>query len=132
MKTVFAIVLSLCTAASLAHAQSTARPAPKDAIPVDTLPPPPDITTNAGGKGKDAPRDIAKLDASPETKVTTTKRGDDRVEEFRFRGKLYKTKVTPVKGPAYYLVDTKGDGSFVRMDGPDLKMTVPMWILLEW
>jgi hypothetical protein len=122
----------LCVAMLLvavpAFAQSTARPKPKDLETVETNVTPSDAKPAA----KEVPKDIAKLDTSPDTKVTTSKRGDERIEEYRFKGKLYKTKVTPARGPAYYLIDTKGDGSFVRVDGPDIKMSVPMWILLEW
>ncbi len=108
-----------------ALAQSVARPKPAGLEPVADVPPPPEIKA-------DSAKEIAKLDTSPDTKVTVTKRGDERIEEFRFKGKHYKSKVTPAKGPSYYLVDPKGDGSFVRHDGPDLKMAVPMWVLLEW
>lgn len=126
MQKIFLIVLLLMVVP--AFAQSTARPKPKDLETVETNVTPSESKPVA----KDTPKDIAKLDTSPDTKVTTSKRGEERIEEYRFKGKLYKTKITPARGPAYYLIDTKGDGSFVRVDGPDLKMNVPMWILLEW
>lgn len=122
----FLIVLLLVVVP--AFAQSPARPKPKDLETVETNVTP----SESKAPAKDVSKDIAKLDTSPDTKVTTSKRGDERIEEYRFKGKLYKTKITPARGPAYYLIDTKGDGSFVRVDGPDLKMNVPMWILLEW
>jgi opacity protein-like surface antigen len=125
-----AMLVMLCIAIP-AFAQSAARPKPKDVVPLEA-PPPPDIKGDATFDAKTAGKDIAKLDASPDTKVTVKNRGDERIEEYRFKGRHYKTKVTPAKGPAYYLIDTKGDGSFSRVDGPDIKMNVPMWILLEW
>lgn len=58
---------------------------------------------------------------------------DDRtIEEYRVNGQLYMIKVIPVAGPAYYLMDTDGDGSLEttrnELDNP----AVPNWILLEW
>lgn len=108
-----------------APAPSKEHPKPKDLQPVDdapaliSAPPPPQIKDN---------RD----DPTLEAKVTTVKKGTDTVEEYRVNGKLYKMRVVPASGPAYILVDAKGDGSFARVDGPDLKMAVPTWVLFEW
>jgi hypothetical protein len=69
-------------------------------------------------------------DASLEPQVTIRKRGEDRVEEYRLNGKLYMIKVTPPHGTPYYLVDPKGDGGFVRQEGPTGKaLSVPMWVI---
>jgi len=103
-----------------APAPSKEHPKPKNLQPVDDLsapaPPPPQV----------------KDDPTLEAKVTTVKKGTDTVEEYRINGKLYKMRVVPATGPAYILVDAKGDGSFARVDGPDLKMAVPTWVLFEW
>ena len=69
---------------------------------------------------------------SLEGKVTIVKKGSDTVEEYRLNGKLYKMRVVPAKGPAYFLVDPKGDGNFSRVEGPAPKIAVPTWVLIEW
>lgn len=61
--------------------------------------------------------------------VTITKRGEDQAEEFRMNGKLYMVKVTPSHGVPYYLVDTRGDGVFSRMESLDSGLRVPMWVI---
>ena len=59
-------------------------------------------------------------------------RGTDSIDEYRIGGRLYKQRVQPASGPAYYLIDEKGEGKFTRVDGPDLKTAIPMWVLLTW
>ena len=61
--------------------------------------------------------------------VTITKRGEDKVEEFRMSGKLYMLKVTPPHGVSYYLIDNTGDGKWSRQDSRDSGLRVPMWVL---
>lgn len=70
-------------------------------------------------------------DETFEPEVTILKRGEDTVEEFRIRGRLYMVKVTPPHGVPYYLVDTKGDGVMVRQ-GASTNLSVPMWVLKSW
>ncbi len=75
----------------------------------------------------------AKKDALPEdVKVTVFKKDGVTFEEYRLRGKHTKTRVTPAAGPSYILVDLKGDGNFVRADGPETKGATAMWTILEW
>mgnify|MGYP001579261256 CR=1 FL=1 len=64
-----------------------------------------------------------------EPQVTITKRGEDKVEEFRMSGKLYMLKVTPPHGVPYYLLDNSGDGQWVRQDSKDAGLRVPMWVI---
>jgi uncharacterized protein DUF2782 len=71
-------------------------------------------------------------DEVEEPQVTITRRGEDRVEEYRLHGKLYMVKVTPPHGVPYYLTDPVGDGNFVRQDGPGSPMAVPMWVIKSW
>lgn len=70
-------------------------------------------------------------DAALEPQVTIRKKGEDKVEEFRMNGKLYMIKVTPPHGTPYYLIDPKGDGSFVRQEltGSEKTFAVPMWVI---
>ncbi|MBC8095821.1 MAG: DUF2782 domain-containing protein [Akkermansiaceae bacterium] len=116
-------LLVLCFSVSLcgpAFAQSQARPLPKDAKVIEDLSAPPQVRDSKEPKDK------------PEPTVTTRKDAGVTISEYRIRGKLYQQKVQPESGPAYYLIDEKGDGKFARVDGPDLKFAVPMWVLLEW
>ncbi len=113
----FATIATLATGAS---AQSTERAKPKDAVPVEDAP--------VASKELIPPKEKATL----ESKVTTVKKGADTVDEYRMNGKLFKMRITPAKGPSYFLVDPKGDGNFIRADGPEQKIATPTWVLLEW
>jgi hypothetical protein len=71
-------------------------------------------------------------DSSLEPQVTIKKRGEDKVEEYRIRGKLYMIKVTPPHGKAYYLIDSRGDGTFARQESLDSGLRVPLWVIKEF
>ncbi|MBI4754807.1 MAG: DUF2782 domain-containing protein [Betaproteobacteria bacterium] len=71
-------------------------------------------------------------DSALEPQVTIIKRGEDVVQEYRIRGKLYMIKVTPPHGVPYYLVDSKGDGSFTRQEPTDTGLRVPMWVIKQF
>lgn len=100
-----------------ALAQSQARPRPKDVRVIEDPAAPPQVKDDKN---------------APEPRITTRQSGSDTIYEYRIRGKLYQQKIQPAKGPAYYLVDDKGEGKFTRVDGPEPKISVPMWVLLEW
>ena len=70
-------------------------------------------------------------DTVDEPQVTIRKRGEDKVEEYRMNGRLYMVKVTPPHGKPYYLVDRKGNGSFVQEETAvgDKGISVPMWVI---
>jgi hypothetical protein len=51
----------------------------------------------------------------------------DKVEEIRDGGRIVMLKVTPPGGRPYYLVDTTGNGNWMRRDGLDDGVRVPMW-----
>ncbi|HNQ03092.1 MAG TPA: DUF2782 domain-containing protein [Thiobacillaceae bacterium] len=72
------------------------------------------------------------LDPDLEPQVTITRRGEDKVEEFRIKGRLYMIKVTPPHGRSYYLIDTRGDGQMRRYDDLSPNFMVPMWLILEF
>ncbi|MEQ1517929.1 MAG: DUF2782 domain-containing protein [Usitatibacteraceae bacterium] len=115
-------ILVASTLAVPVYAQSQARPRPKDAKPIEDVLPPPQVQETKETKIADA-RDL---------KVTTRVSGTDTIEEYRLGGKLYKQRIQPANGPAYILIDEKGEGKFVRVDGPDAKISVPMWVLFTW
>ncbi|MCB1874977.1 MAG: DUF2782 domain-containing protein [Chromatiales bacterium] len=68
-----------------------------------------------------------------EPDVTIIDTGRERIEEYRLNGQLYMVKVKPYVGPAYYFVDTDGDGYLeTRKKGLGDEMTVQQWILFSW
>lgn len=110
-----------------AHAQSQARPRPKDVQLIENLATPPQVKDQ-----KDKKDDKKDDKSAPDPDVTTRKAGGDTITEYRIKGKLYQQRIQPASGPAYFLIDEKGEGKFTRVDGPDVKYSVPMWVLLEW
>ena len=75
------------------------------------------------------PPPAGSLNEALEPQVTITKRGEDKVEEFRMSGKLYMMKVTPPHGVPYYLIDNAGNGIWSRQDVRDSGLRVPMWVI---
>jgi hypothetical protein len=51
----------------------------------------------------------------------------DKVEETRDGGRVVMLKVTPPNGKPYYLIDTTGNGNWMRRDSLDDGVRVPMW-----
>jgi Protein of unknown function (DUF2782) len=109
-------ILALGIAAG-AFAQSTARPLPPGSKPLEEPPPPPAVVEG---------------DPALEPQVTIRKEADRTISEYRVKGKLYMMKVTPANGPAYVLIDHRGDGQFSRLDNLDTGLRVPQWVLLEF
>ena len=100
-----------------AAAQSVARPQPPGTKPLEEPPPPPSI----------------QADAAVEPEVTTRTEGDQTIQEYRVKGKLYMQRVTPKNGRPYVLMDHKGDGTFTKQDNTlDNGVRVPQWVLLEF
>ena len=91
---------------------------PSNLQPLPAVPPP--------------PPEMEAFDAALEPQVTIVKTETETREEFRHNGKLYMVKVTPSIGPAYYLVDQRGDGNFVQSDAVGPMVRPPMWILRSW
>ena len=116
MRTLLALVL--LAAALDAASQSTARARPPGTMPLDEAPPPPAMV---------------QTDPALEPQVTIRKEGEDTVQEYRVKGKLYMQRVTPKNGRPYILMDHKGDGTFSKQDNTlDNGVRVPQWVLLEF
>jgi hypothetical protein len=82
------------------------------------------------GVPADEPPAVTPLDDSIQPEVTIIERESETVEEYRINGRLYKIKVTPLRGEPYILIDHRGDGSFVRQDGPGTPgLSVPQWVI---
>lgn len=71
-------------------------------------------------------------EADEPDEVSIHQRDGGRVEEYRANGRVFMIKVIPALGPAYYLVDRRGDGHYVRRDNLDSGLVAPLWPLLEW
>ena len=56
----------------------------------------------------------------------------DKIEEVREGGRVVMLKVTPPRGKPYYLVDTTGNGNWMRRDSLDDGVRVPMWPIHTW
>jgi hypothetical protein len=91
-------------AASPAHAQK--RPPPLEPLPEPPPPPPMSVEEPA---------------------VRIPVQEGERVEAIREGGRVVMLKVTPPNGPAYYLVDTTGNGNWMRRESLDDGVRVPMW-----
>lgn len=104
-------------AAASGYAQTEPHPKPKDLQPLAEAPPPPKVEEDA---------------SLEHDQMTTVTRGTDRVEEYRMHGKLYRMRVFPASGAPYWLEDPKGDGEFVRVEGPGSRVAVPKWVIKEW
>ena len=57
---------------------------------------------------------------------------EDKVEELRQGGRVVMLKVTPPHGKPYYLVDTTGNGNWMRRDSLDDGVRVPQWPIHTW
>ena len=93
--------------------------APLSLIAQEELPPPPPLPEDTTNK-------------LPEPEVSIIHREGAVIEEYRVNGQLRYAKITPSKGPAYYMIDTDGDGVLDQrhnnLDNPPINQ----WILLRW
>ena len=68
-----------------------------------------------------------------EPDITIIRKGKKTIQEFRRNGELYMVKIIPQVGPAYYLIDTDGDGNIdVRANDLDSGTKINQWKLFEW
>lgn len=106
-------IISLCLLVVAASAQARGELAP--------VPEPPDIPPQVES-------------GEPlEPDVTIIRRGKDTIEEYRINNRLYMVKIKPAIGPAYYLLDTDGDGNMdVRRSDLEDDMRIPQWVLFSW
>ncbi len=100
------LLFLLLVASALAHAQQKAPPKME---PLPEPPPPP------------------ALPALEEPAVRIPVQEGDKVEAVREGARVVMMKVTPKNGPPYYLVDTSGNGNWMRRDSLDDGVRVPMW-----
>lgn len=104
--------LTLVGISSIAGAQT-----PPNLEQVDSVPPPPPVRSGEPFE--------------PDVTIVRDQRGT--VREYRVAGKLVAVKVTPKDAPAYYLVDSDGDGD-LDSRRPELgdDFLVNSWLLFTW
>ncbi|MFU8831375.1 MAG: DUF2782 domain-containing protein [Wenzhouxiangella sp.] len=92
-------------------------------------PPPPPIREPAP-----LPPKIQDPEDQLEPQVVIRREDDRTVEEYRSGGVVYMIRIIPDIGPAYYLIDTSGDGNFDSRHTIDQMDPVrpPHWKIAEW
>lgn len=86
-------------------------PPPKlEPLPVPPPPPPGLRDTDATERG-----------------VRIPTRDEDQVEPLFDAGRVTRYRVTPPGGAPYYLIDTTGNGNWMRRDSLDGGVSVPLW-----
>lgn len=86
------------------------------------IPPPPPPLLEGNGENQ----------IIPEPEVTIIHQEDRIIEEYRVNGQLRYAKITPSKGPAYYMIDTDGDGLLDTRDDNLDNPPINQWILWQW
>ena len=104
----FVVLIAL---SSSAFAQAQKRPPKLEPLPEP--PPPPPMSVE-----------------EPTVRIPVQK--EDKVEELRQGGRVVMLKVTPPHGKPYYLVDTTGNGNWMRRDSLDDGVRVPQWPIHTW
>ncbi|HLF31554.1 MAG TPA: DUF2782 domain-containing protein [Xanthomonadales bacterium] len=68
-----------------------------------------------------------------EPTVTIREEEERVVEEYSYNGVVYMVKVIPDVGPAYYLIDSDGDGNLETAPDKGLSPVQPIhWKIKEW
>ena len=111
--TTLLLLATLCGTAIAAAPQSSSLP---------TMPPPPPLEAKGPEKADAQDPDL-------EPPITIIKKTEQTVEEYRVAGKLYMIKIIPKVGPPYYLVDDRGDGTFIRRENLDSGVRPPRWVI---
>lgn len=108
------------TLAALLFASSLSLPAYADDKAIeDAIVPPPPPPVKSGEV------------IEPDVSIIETDK--ERIESYSINGRVYAAKIVPKSGPAYYLVDTDGDGDLETREHDIVRGTrVPQWILFSW
>ena len=115
-------------AAAAAEAQATAERAKALASP--TLP-----ASDKPLESPGLPPDVQKAAEATELPVITVRQqGNERVEEYRKRGKLYFVRVIPPEGPPRYYVDQRSDvpPNMSQLSAPSGVVQPVYFKLFEW
>ena len=65
--------------------------------------------------------------------ITITRKKKETITEYSVNGSVYMIKISPANAPAYYMVDTDGDGNLeTRRSALQDGLQIPQWLLLSW
>lgn len=65
--------------------------------------------------------------------ITITRKKKENITEYSVNGSVYMVKISPENAPAYYMVDTDGDGNLeTRRSELEKGMDIPQWLLFSW
>lgn len=65
--------------------------------------------------------------------ITITRKKKQTVTEYSVNGSVYMVKISPENAPAYYMVDTDGDGNLeTRRYELEDGMNIPQWLIMSW
>lgn len=64
--------------------------------------------------------------------ITIREDEKETIYEYRVRGQLYMIKIQPQIGPAYFLMDTNGDGTMDMRSADPRDINIPQWVLFSW
>lgn len=87
---------------------------------LEPLPEPPPPPPEASGPAADEPR------------VRIPVQEGDKIEPIRQAGRVVAVKITPPNGKPYFLIDTTGNGNWMRRESLDDGLRVPMFPILEF
>jgi hypothetical protein len=104
-------LIALCFAAAVFTAQAQSTP-PKSAAPAEAPPAP------------------AERVEEPAVRIPVQE--GDQVEPVRRGGVVVAIRVKPKNGPVYYLIDTTGQGNWMRRESLDDGVRVPMFPIKTW
>ena len=87
----------------------------------------------AGCAAMGSSRNDPAVDLADAQVAVRTEANGDVIEEYRVAGQLRMVKVTPSRGPTYYLMDENGDGRLDKSKGAGEKDISPVyWKLYGW
>jgi hypothetical protein len=95
-----------------------AQPRPPKLEPLPEPPPPPPLP--------EGPAD------EPRVRIRPPVGPGDKIEPVRRNGVVIAIRVTPPNGKPYFLIDTSGNGNWMRRDSLDTGLAVPMFPILEF
>ncbi len=65
--------------------------------------------------------------------ITITREQKETITEYSVNGSVYMVKISPKNAPAYYMIDTDGDGDLeTRQSDLQRGMRIPQWLLFSW
>ncbi|ORU90806.1 MAG: hypothetical protein A6F71_07595 [Cycloclasticus sp. symbiont of Poecilosclerida sp. M] len=65
--------------------------------------------------------------------ITIIRKQKESITEYSVNGQVYMVKISPEGAPAYYLIDSDGDGNLEeRRYALEEGMNIPQWLLVSW